>query len=398
MERVEQIRIIHLLAYLSIGGLSSLTVWMLILLPSFLAGKAWSSQKIGWAMGSYFLVQLAVQVFAGHLANRWGNVPTALSGAGCALAGCFFYLGALQNPDLVFAGRVLHGCGAALISSGALIQLIQSVPTELRGRMIGYFGLPGFVMLGVGPALSEWFVATWGFQGTFLALLGCFLLITWFLTRLPRPLVPGGKRRAPFSRALRNVFPRLKIILLFSVAFGLSFSAWNTFLAPLLLPLGRGVVSSFGMGYAAGAVLSRTGISHRLEQGWLRLLGVSTLILYGLTLAIIPQLSGTWSLVAAGSVMGISHGVYYPSLSSLATERFHTLHVSHAMSLYIAASSLGMFFGPPMWGVLVDWLSYGPVFAAAGLLLAGATLAFLVTESPMTKSKKSRRFLDRRAG
>ena len=34
--------------YLAISSLTSLTTWILVLLPNFLLGKGWSSQKIGW--------------------------------------------------------------------------------------------------------------------------------------------------------------------------------------------------------------------------------------------------------------------------------------------------------------------------------------------------------------
>jgi MFS family permease len=76
----------------------------------------------------------------------------------------------------------------------------------------------------------------------------------------------------------------------------------------------------------------------------------------------------------------MSHGIYYPSLSSLAAERFHPVHGGPAMSLYFSASSLGMFVGPPIWGALADRAGYRMVFAAAAAVLASATASFVYYE------------------
>ena len=51
-------RVPRLYAYFAISAVISLGIWVLLLLPNFLAGRGWSSQEIGWAVGSYFLVNL----------------------------------------------------------------------------------------------------------------------------------------------------------------------------------------------------------------------------------------------------------------------------------------------------------------------------------------------------
>lgn len=364
-------------AFLAVSALLSLATWVLLLLPLFLQERGWSSQQIGWAVGCYFLVHLLSQILAGRIADRYGNVPTALVGSMVGCGGGLCYLAALWNPLLIFPARALHAMGAAVVSAAVLILLINSVPAHLKGRMIGYFGLPGFVMLGVGPVFSEAFIYRWGFEGVFTSVAVIFLLVTLILSRLARPLAPPGLVRPPFLESLRATLPGLRVILTFSVCFGLSFSAWNSFLAPAVLSLGPGAVSSFGLGYGSGAVMTRLGISHRLDTGFRRLAAIASLFLYSLSLVLIPHATQIGHLVFLGLLCGMSHGTYYPSLSSIAAERFHPLHTGQAMSLYISASGLGMFVGPPVWGLLADWSSYSVIFAAAGTLLATSTTSFL---------------------
>lgn len=368
---------IRLYAYLAISALLSLANWILLLIPNYLEERSWSSQKIGWVIGIFFLVNLVFQILAGRFADRHGNVPTALMGAGLSLGGGLFYVAALWQTDLLFVARVLHAAGAGMIFAGALMQLVRSVPMHLRGRMMGYYGLPGFVMMGLGPILAEWFAYRWGFSVIFAFVPLISVLIAWILTLLPRPLAPRGTGRRPFISALGESLPGLKSILVLSILFGLCFSAWNSFIAPAVRSVGAGAVSSFGVGYAIGAVITRLGISPRLETGSRRLWAVATLGAYGVSLGLIPHTVHPWQLVVLGLVCGMVHGIYYPSLSSIAAERFHPLHSAQSMSLYISASALGMFLGPPLWGTIVDRTGYGIMFGTAGLLMVVSAAAFV---------------------
>jgi MFS family permease len=381
----------RLSAYLQISGLISLSMWILVLLPDFLAQEGWSSQKIGWAMGSYFSVYLLVQILAGRVADRYGNITTALIGAVLGICGSVNYLTALKWPGLIFLARTLHGAGAAMVTAGALFHLVHSVPPYLRGRMIGYFGLPGFVMLAAGPLLAESLQGLIGIGGTFLGILVIFAAMFWIVRKLPESLQRQDLPAEPFVQAVKQNFFKLRPILFFSFVFGLCFSGWQSFIAPAVSTVGSGAVSAFGLGYGAGAVLTRLGISQRLETGPRRLAAISSLVAYGICVSFIPQVFQVWHLGVLGFISGMSHGLYYPALSSIAAERFHASGTASAMSLYISSSSLGMFVGPPLWGALADRTGYGWMFVAAGATVVAATVVFLFFEvrNPMVPSGAS---------
>jgi MFS family permease len=200
------------------------------------------------------------------------------------------------------------------------------------------------------------------------------------LLRLPRSLVEVSRSRTPFHIILKASYVRLERVLVFSIFFGLCFSCWNGFLAPTVKGLGAGAVSSFGTGYALGAVVTRLGLSHAIGTHRRRLIAISSLFAYGAGLVLIPHAYSGWHLLAIGTVCGMGHGIYYPSLSSLAAERFHPLYPGQGMSLYVSASGLGHFMGPPIWGALADHFGYGLIFLLAGLLLALATAVFVGAE------------------
>ncbi len=370
----------RLAAYLQISALISLSVWMLLFLPEFLVHQGWSSQKVGWAVGSYFSVYIVVQILAGQIANRFGNITTAVIGAIIGVAGSVGYLFALRWPNVIFLARILHGSGSALVIAGAVFHLADSVPVHLRGRMLGYFGLPGFVMLAAGPSLSEILKKLGGMGGTFAGVLVIYLTLIVILRRLPASLQREDLPWEPLVQTFKKNFSRLRSILAYSFGFGFCYSVWQSFLSPSLSHLGAGAISTFGVGYGAGAIVSRLGISQWSETESRRLAAIASLSVYGACLALLPQSARIWHLGVLALLIGLSHGVYYPALSSLAAERFHQSGTGTAMSLYMSSSSLGQFLGPPVWGLLADLTTYGWIFAAAGATLMVATLAFVMGE------------------
>ena len=367
----------ELLPYLSVSSFLALSMWMLLLLPNFLESHGWSSSKIGAAMSCYYLMNLLALAFSGRFADRYGTKATSMGGVALGISSGLLYLTAIEVPDLIFVARAVHASGTALVMTGAMVQMIQSVPIQLRGRMLGYFGLPGFVMLGLGPAISEWLVYRWGFEAVFVALIVFFALAGFVLYRLPGSTLVGRNSPVRLMQALRLSFPALRPILFFSAFVGLCLSMWQSFLAPTVRSLGSGAVSNWGIGYALGALIARGGVSHLIESRASRLAGISALFLYGTGLTLIPLVNQSWHLAFVGLMCGMSHGLYFPSLSSMATDRFHPTHTGQGLSLYLSAKSLGMFIGPPVWGLIADQTGYASIFTAAGSLLALGTAVFI---------------------
>src|SRR5690606_11895460 len=217
--------------YLTISALISLPIWMLLLLPQILMEQGWSPVLIGWIIGVYFAVHLSVQISAGQVSSRIGNIGTATLGSVIAIAGGILYVVALVVPYLFFPARILHGGGAALVFAGALFLLVQSVPNHLKGRMMGYFGLPGFVMLAVGPLLAAYLNEAVGSAVMLASVPACFVVVLLLLRRLPQPLDPEKRVRPSFAQVFRTNLPRLRGILGISFVFGLSLAVWQTFLA-----------------------------------------------------------------------------------------------------------------------------------------------------------------------
>jgi len=373
--------VLSLVRYGCLSGLLSLSTWLLILLPRFLYERGWTGNQVGWIMGVYSLFSLIFTLGCIPIARNLGGLRLARLGAAVGVISGVLYGIPVSYPVVVLAARAAHSTAAAFVYTGALLQLVSSVPLSIRGRMMSYFSLPGFVMIGVGPWLAEWLVHQWGFEVIPFALVLIFTIIIALLTKLVSPVRNEiGAMRLTFTDLLPTSVGKLTSVLVLSIVFGIAFASWTTLLAPALVSLGRGAVSNFGWGYATGGILSALAVSQKFKSQSRRLGGIATLFLFSLGLVLIPVAVEVWQLAFIGALCGTGHGIFYPALSSEAAERFHPMHLESGTALYLASSSLGAFMGSPVWGSVADAAGYAVVFVSSASLLSLTTVGFILRQ------------------
>ncbi|MFB3902530.1 MAG: MFS transporter [Acidobacteriota bacterium] len=365
--------------YIAISASLNLAVWVLLLLPRYLANLGWGPEPIGWTVSVYFFTNLFAQLLFGALVQKWGVRRIAIVGSAAGTVGGILYmLVPLWLPALWIA-RALHGVGTGLVFVAAFTQLIQTEPRHLRGKAIGYFGVPGFLMMGLGPSLADWLVLSYGYLTVFAVVFLCFApLLLWYgLRQEQREAPPETSHRLGWKITLKQ--DGLMRVLVLAVFFGFSFSCWMTFLAPALAHL-PGAIGVFGIGYAAGALVSRFTLTGQFANSARRWLAVGALVLYGAATGAIPWAASLSQVAILACVAGLIHGTYYPALSVVAAERFHPQWQGQGLALYAASQTLGLFLGPPAWGLVSGLAGLKPAFLLAGGILIVSTIFFLVRE------------------
>lgn len=95
-----------------------------------------SQSQILWAINGYTVALAALLMPVGAIGDRWGRKPVLLAGLG------IFALGNLAaalatTPELLIAGRVVAGVGAAMVMPVTLSVITASFPEEARGSAVG---------------------------------------------------------------------------------------------------------------------------------------------------------------------------------------------------------------------------------------------------------------------
>ena len=359
---------------------------------------------LGWLMAVYSLMQFVVAPLWGRLSDRIGRRPVILASLiGTGLAQVLLGIAPrLPNPLFwLFFGRIFAGICAANISVAyAYVTDVTTPENRARGMgMIGAgFGL-GFI---VGPAIGG-ILSRFGYDAPMFAaaaLTAANLAVAW--RKLREPMASEAQReRSRLQRrwgltqarallALPGVGRPVLLFFLVTLAVTQMEAIFAIFLSDRygfgaeragILLAAMGLVMAFVQGGLIGKV------SRRVPE--IQLVGGGTFfsaVALGLfALAVSPR-----GILAALTLMALSHGFVQPSLSSLASRGAPDEQRGATMGVFHSAGSLARVIGPPTAGWVYDRIGISSPFwlGAAVLLVASSTALWsrsLLLPAPQTR-------------
>ena len=148
-------------------------------LPAIGRSLAADGAQLTWIVNGYLLPLSALLLLGGAAGDRFGRRRVLMLGVGmfalasvvCAAAG---------NVDWLVAGRVLQGCGAALLMPNSLAILGASFEGEARGRAIGIWASVGAIAGAIGPLVGGELIDLVGWRTIFLINLPVAALAVFF--------------------------------------------------------------------------------------------------------------------------------------------------------------------------------------------------------------------------
>jgi ACS family hexuronate transporter-like MFS transporter len=352
------------------------------LAPFLLQDLGLNKGQLGLVVTAFFLGAVLIMTAAGWASDRLGVRRMFLVG----LLGCGApLLMAAQSPDLLvlMAAMLLSGLGNGVSLPPTTRAIIYWFPPRRRGLAMGIkqtgVALAGAIMGLVVPLLA----APLGWRGT-LGAIGWFTmvagLVAWLLYREHPDAHAGQARTRTEGAGLRTLLTNRNLMLLcatsvflaavqlsligFMVLFLNERLGYQVAVAGGLLALAQasGVVGRIGWGLVSDLLFGgrRKGVMMIIAGG-------SSLSAFGFSLIgpDVPLLA-LWALLVMTGLSAVGwNGINMTFVAELAGRRSSAT----AAGLNLTGSYLGILFGPPLFGVLVDASgSYGPAFLAAGCL------------------------------
>jgi MFS family permease len=131
-------------------------------LPAIGADLAVPAAQLSWVITAYTVVLAGLLILGGRVADLAGARRMFITGLAVFVLGSAA-CAAAWSPAALIAGRVVQGCGAALLSPAALAALNDLVPASARSRALGWWtaaaaggGASGWVLGGVITELAGW--------------------------------------------------------------------------------------------------------------------------------------------------------------------------------------------------------------------------------------------------
>lgn len=395
----------HALIRLIVVNVAFMTGAMsLMFLNAYLEKSGLTKSEIGLAEGAFWITSVFIQPWLGPALDRIGRARFMQAGAALLAVACALYGVAPAVFWVILPLRILQGLGFAVYLTSAWAWVSDHAPPGKMHSVFAIFGVSSLVGGVAGPAVAQSLyhpgihseeVRMFWAGG---ALAGFATLASLTLGDKPRtahadddmvvglpagaPAEPHLAVHTPGGASLLDVArrPRLRLVTLGSLAFGLTVGSLFGFAAAYLKEIGVDNVSVFlivltlvaGVGRGAcGPLSGRFGAANLVTPSMLGL------ALGCIGLGALPWFDHppTALLLLAGGVAGLGYGIVYPVLNALACERLPHDERGRGVSLVAASVDSGNFVGAAVAGVLAQ--HYGDAHMFLGMGLAAGVLAIL---------------------
>ncbi len=125
-----------------------------------------SRAALAWVITGYSIVFASLLVTAGRSADRIGRRRVFFAGLAVFSLGSAL-CGLAPSVDLLVAGRLVQGAGAAAMLPASLGLLLGAFPTERRSQVVAMWGGVGALAVATGPSLGAALISAGGWRWAF---------------------------------------------------------------------------------------------------------------------------------------------------------------------------------------------------------------------------------------
>ena len=366
---------------------------LLVLVPLYVLDTGGSAAFAALLIGLRGVGMLLFDLPVGILLARFGDKPVLLSGLVAMTASAVLF--ALStSPWPMAVAAILSGMGFTAWMIGRQSYITDSSKIGERGRAIAT--MAGTMRLGsvIGPAVGAALAQMFGFRVTFIILalgMGCAALFVSAFTHNVRPeKQPGISHLARISNIVSSHTRvlatgglaslglqlmrsgRVLLIPLFGYFLGLDITAIG-------LIVSLSAVVDTALFYPVGTVMDRYG------RKWT---GVPCMVLFALSLALLPVTQGYYSLLAVSLLFGFANGLGTGLLLTLGSDLAPSKSRGELLGIWRLIGDLGHAGGPLMIGVLIELATLGvAATAVAGFGLMGAAVLYWFVDETLMREK-----------
>ena len=344
------------------------------LLPKYLAVELGAnSATIGSISAISMLASVVAMPFIGVQVDRTGRKLFGVTGASIFALSCIGFIFIDSVGPLLWFVRILQGTAFTLFYVAISTLATDITPVQRRGQAISLFGAVMISTNAIGPALSEWGAAAFGWDFVFAGTVLAAVLSAGLTLRIdekPRRLEHHD------STSMLEVLRRpgmFRILIVASLA-GWAMGSTYTFYQPWALTRGFNQVSSYLIAFAMFAMLVRVGLGGLADRvGRLRIATIAIFLYIGAPVSLIYL--DVFGLFFTGSILGLAHGLFFPALNAVALDHALESERGKSMAAYHGAFNIGFAAGSYLLGFIALAAGYPAIFVIAGV---ACFMAFLL--------------------
>ena len=333
-------------------------------LPIYLSRLDSKETEIGILIGIFTVSSLVLRPFTGKILLRTPEKKMMVIGAllfGLTSTG---YLVALPFWPF-FLVRLLQGIGYAFFYTASFTLIANISPEAHRGQSLSYFLLALNISLALGPSLGMFLINRFDFTTLFLVSLGLSFVSFFIISNLgERPVAP-----LETSFTVNRFFISREALPASTMSF-FFFLIWGAITAFFPLYAIKHGMANPGLFFTMIAVMiiSSRVLGARISDLYSSEKIIVPCLLVLIVATVIIAFSTTLSMfVLAGLIWGVGHAFLYPALAVYILDRVGSSR-SLAMGTLTAMTDLGIFMGPVVMGVVIQFTSYPTMFLCLSLI------------------------------
>lgn len=289
------------------------------------------------------------------------------------LGGLLVYLGYYVRADLytIPVLRLLQGIFYSIGFTFGAALAVDLIPKSRRAGLIGLFGISGAITNAAGPFIAELLLFRFEFEVLFLAAAMSMVISVGCLY-----FIKCAAQKSGVDKSLPARFSEYSKIIALPLLLGMIFQTFFSFISHYSRSLEIEPVSFFYLGYTLVLMMVRVSLNKKLNT-WRSSTTIPVTLMAGIIALLLSSMLTAFPIVyllmLVGALLGITHGILYPTLTVLFLEATPQ-RSGKATLMFILCFNLGGMAASFVNGYVADLVGYRWMY----LISAGAAVVFFL--------------------
>ncbi|MEC0297704.1 MFS transporter [Peribacillus frigoritolerans] len=330
-----------------------------------------STSEAGLISGIFIIGTLIGRLFIGRFIDSIGRKKTLFIGL------IFFTLTTLLyfvdlGIGFLLVNRLIHGMAMGMASTATGTIVAQIIPPTRKGEGIGYYSMSATLATAIGPFIGLFMAQNTSFQVifSFCLALGIISLITAFLLYVPALKVTAKVTESKGFKLSNFIEPKALPISIITLLLAFCYSSVLSFISFYAIEIDLvNTASFFFVVYAVAVLLSRPFSGPLMDRKGSNFIMYPAFIIFGIGLLLLSMTTNSFTLLAAGFLIGLGFGNMQSSSQAIAVKQTPPHRMGMATSTFFIMLDAGLGFGPYILGFIIPVTGYSTLYVILGVLV-----------------------------
>ncbi|MCP1155279.1 MFS transporter [Peribacillus frigoritolerans] len=330
-----------------------------------------STSEAGLISGIFIIGTLIGRLFIGRFIDSIGRKKTLFIGL------IFFTLTTLLyfvdlGIGFLLVNRLIHGMAMGMASTATGTIVAQIIPPTRKGEGIGYYSMSATLATAIGPFIGLFMAQNTSFQVifSFCLALGVLSLITAFFLYVPALKVTAKVTESKGFNLSNFIEPKALPISIITLLLAFCYSSVLSFISFYAIEIDLvNTASFFFVVYAVAVLLSRPFSGPLMDRKGSNFIMYPAFIIFGVGLLLLSMTTNSFTLLAAGFLIGLGFGNMQSSSQAIAVKLTPPHRMGMATSTFFIMLDAGLGFGPYILGFIIPVTGYSTLYVILGFVV-----------------------------